>query len=338
MADTNAQPQTAPNPGAPQQQPPNPTSNGGPPGQLGVGNAKMQPISAANAEPKPAEPKAEAPPVDPRAKLEAAIKEAGGVKVKANGKERSMTLDELVRAAQRGLPYEETAAQLAKEKEALAPKIKLLEAIEKGDVGTARQALRSLLGERTAQIALAETEDLIRAEEQHKGETERERAYRQRYEELERRNQQLAESQQAREAEERRVREEHEVNSTLQQLNDAVLGAFKMLDLDSKMEPDALQAVQPLIRKLVAAGIPVTPELLAEHIEKTQETSLSWMMKRRGIEGMAKLLGSDFAKQFQKMLLQKMKPNSSQPQPAQQPQNGNDKNRPQWGDPARWRL
>jgi hypothetical protein len=293
-----------------------------------------------------AAPDAKTPVADPKvppetvadlnSELEALLKKHGGLKVKASGKERAVTsAQQLIRSLERGIPFEENSAKLAKEREEWEPKVQKVRDLESDDPATVRKALKAILGNKMTALALDEVDDIMQQEQRYKGETERERQYRLALEAAEAEKSKLQEGARKRAELAKKAEEEQEVATHLQTIADAAIGAFKALNLKPSLEPIALTIVRPLVHQMVKAGLPVTSDVLAERIQKTLGEVHSWSLTSLDDEGLDKQLGTEFGKRYQKRLLAKhfgggQKPDAPAPQPTQ---NGTQQQKPPPGNP-----
>lgn len=236
--------------------------------------------AAAPAAPSDSAPTTPAPPpVDPRREHLDALDKHGGVEVKVGGKVVKMTTEQLIRNAQRGLPVEEGFAALSKQREELAPKLKLLEQLEKGNDDEQQEALEKLLGSKFVSAAEKRLIREMQKESKFEGMTERERQMAQQLEAANGEKNRLAEEKAAFEKAQRDAEESKEVAHWQNVFGGIAVGALKSLELPEKLEPLALKLVQPIMKELMSSGTLPTSEDLAQHIDEILSQLVDWNMK-----------------------------------------------------------
>lgn len=264
----------------------------------------MSEVTAAPAEaiaPTPTETKPGTPPtptapkVDPRAKLETALREMGGFEFKAGGKtHRVDSLEKLERYAQRGLPVEESLSQLAAQRAQLEPMAALLQQLQSGDEDAAESALEKLLDSgKLDKVAERRLRRQFEREQKLEGLTPRERELQAALEQERGERTKLAEERKRAEQEQAQRQEEQQVHAIKAHISGNIEKSLELMGLPAKLEPLAVKFMQPIIAASIKAGLPLDPAVLAEKVGPLFDEMLSYKAKNLDGAGLLKLLGDE---------------------------------------------
>lgn len=268
----------------------------------------MSEVTAAPAEAvapsQPNQPAAPKEPTNPFAPVEEALKKAGGLKVRAGGREHTIdSLEKAVRLIQRGLPVEESLQQVAKERAEFEPiKAKFAKLREAGD-DEAIEELRELLGDRFDRLAETRLRKQYEKEKSLEGMSEREK---QLARELEQERASKAETERKQKALEKEQQDRHhkaQVEAVKEHIGGAIVATLKALDLPDKLEPMAVDFMKPIMRAALKAGVPLDPALLAERVRPMFDQLFEFQMRGLDGEKLVKKLGDDVGKRYRQALL-----------------------------------
>lgn len=289
-------------------------------------DAPAQPPSEA----KPPEPPK---PVNPLAEVEAALKKAGGLKVKAGGKEHVIdSLEKAVRYMQRGLPVEQSLEEVARARAEVEPVKALLAQLQSGDEEQAEQALERLLDSgKLDKVAERRLRRLYEREKSMEGLSPRERELAAALEQERGAKAKLEAERKQAEERQRAANEERQVAAVREHMAQAVGEAFKQLDLgDGKLEAIALEFMKPVIRATLNAGLPLDPKALAERVGPMLEQvhkfqlkaakqkpymseAVQEALKDADDETLLRFFGSDIGKRYRAALLKQIQGGGSKP-------------------------
>lgn len=272
----------------------------------------------------PAAPVAETPkPVDPRVELEAALKKAGGLKVKAGGKEHTIdSLDKALRLMQRGLPVEQSLEEVARAKSELAPMQALLEQLQSGDEDAAESALEKLLDSgKLDKVAERRLRRQFEREKSMEGLTPRERELAAALEQERAEKSKLTEERTRAQKQREEAIERQQVEAIQNHMAGVIDEAFKLLDLgDGRLDAMALNFMKPIIRASLNAGMPLDPQVLADKVGPMLESlhkrqlvaakskpylseAVQEALKEADDATLLKFFGSDIGKKYRRALL-----------------------------------
>ena len=282
-----------------QHQPGSPAAMAG--GKGGGGGTNLTPIDggkSAAAAPTKAEPRPLAE------EFEALLKARGGaLKVKAGGKEHDVkSLDQLIRYAQRGIPYEQSATELAEQRSKLEPVLGLLQALN-GDDDTAQQALDALLGERHVKLAERRLLKEMQKEKSLEGYSEREKQMARQLQSLQ---QQQAKAEAERKDASTRAEQQAQQARLAQHgkhLSEVAMKALETAGLPTQLGPESLALLRPLMEASLRSGQELDPQALAEELTAQHQAQLKWATSNLEGEKLLDFLGPELAKRYGAALL-----------------------------------
>ncbi len=213
---------------------------------------------------------------DPMAEALAALDKAGGLRIKAGGKEHKLTSEQVRRRLEQAMPVEAALESVAKQRQELEPKAKLLETLENGTDDEREAALEKLLGSKFLSVAEKRLIRQMEQEQKFDGMSERERALAQQLEQERGEKSKLAQEKAAFEKAQRDAEESAEVARYQQQIGEVCVAALKQLELPDKMEPMALRLIKPILHELMAQGQMPTPDFLASRIDEVLTGLVEW--------------------------------------------------------------
>lgn len=262
-------------------------------------------------------------PVDPRIELEAALKKAGGLKVKAGGKEHTIdSLDKALRLMQRGLPVEQSLEEVARQKSELAPVQELLAQLQSGDEEAAESALEKLLDSgKLDKVAERRLRRQFEREKSMEGLSPRERELAAALEQERAEKSKLTEERTRAQKEREAAIERQQVEAIQNHMAGVIDEAFKLLDLgDGRLDAMALDFMKPIIRSALNAGMPLDPQVLADKVGPMLESlhkrqliaakskpylseAVQEALKEADDATLLKFFGTDIGKKYRKALL-----------------------------------
>lgn len=228
----------------------------------------------------PTETPAGGPPpevkADPMAEALAALDKAGGLRVKANGKEHKLTSEQIRRRLEQAMPVEAALENVAKQRQELEPKARLIDQLQNGTPDEQEEALEKLMGSKFLTVAERRLIRQMEQEQKFDGMSERERALAQQLEQERGEKTKLAQEKAAFEKAQRDAEESAEVARYQQQIGEVCVAALKQLELPDKMEPMALRLIKPILHELMAQGQMPTPDFLASRIDEVLTGLVEW--------------------------------------------------------------
>ena len=287
----------------------------------------------------PAAPPVEAKPVDPMAEALAALDKAGGLRIKAGGKEHKLTSEQVRRRLEQAMPVEQALESVAKQRQELEPKAKLLEVLENGSDDEREAALEKLLGSKFLSVAERRLIKQMEQEQKFDGMSERERQLAQQLEQERSEKSRLAQEKAAFEKAQRDAEESAEVARYQQQIGEVCVAALKQLELPDKMEPMALRLIKPVLHELMAQGQMPTPDFLASRIDDVLTGLVEWRFSgarsETALKRFAPALREYSAAQLKAIQASRNQP-SAPPPSSDKPSDGVGKMVPAW-DPRKMR-
>lgn len=275
----------------------------------------------------PAAPQTAAP-TNPLAEVEAALKKAGGLKFKANGKEHAVdSLEKLQRLAQRGLPVEESLQDIARQRSEMEPIKALLEQLQGDDEEAAEAALERLMRDKFDRVAERRLRKQYEREKEMEQLSPREKELRAALEQERGEKKRLAEAQRQREEQAQKAEAERATNAVRQHIESNVVKAFELMDLPPKLTPIAVDFMKPIIRASLSAGMALDPQVLADKVRPVLQELFTYQVKSLEGEKLLSLFGDDVGRKYRQALLgrlQQPKEAAAAPEakPAAQPTGG----------------
>lgn len=243
-------------------------------------------------------------PVDYNKSLNELIGKAG-LTYKSNGKTYKVKdIESLLRVASKSQPIDEALADIDSQRQKIAPIADLIQRMVGDDEDASEEALLQLLPrERVMKMA----EKMLRAqyEEELNGGplTEREKALKAEVEAHKRKEQEEMTKQERQREEQRAQQEQQVVRQMADHVAANVAKALDILDLPDRAAPLAVQLMKPIMKSMLANGIKLDPETLAEKVGPMFEEMLSHKVKNLEGEKLLKFLGEDTGKKYKKALL-----------------------------------
>ena len=247
------------------------------------------PAATESEAPKPAAAVAGAPPVAAKPtlqdKLDALLKEEGGLTYKARGKEHKATdAASIIRNLSRAHGLEESVGELAKDRESIAQEKARKDAIKaERDPSKRWKMIEEFLGDGGSLSEAAEARFLSQAEEHERQQqmTPREREMAAKLAELEKFRESAAEKEQR----EKAAREEQEYLEQSEQIGNYVSGklftALKAANVPATEAHEVLPRAYKLMDTARAAGIEVSDdEIAAELVAEREERVWGTVLKR----------------------------------------------------------
>lgn len=264
-------------------------------------------------------PVAAAPAKTPSAqeRLEAVLREVGGLEVKAGGKTHKVdSFEKLVRYAQRGLPVEQSLETLAKQRAELEPVAQVLAQLRDGDEDGAEAALERLLDSgKLDKIAERRLRRLYEKEQQMSGMSERERAMAQQLEAERSERQKLAKEREDFQRRQMEAQEARQVEAIQTHIAENITKSLEIMGLPPKLEAVAVNFMKPIIAASINAGVALDAQTLADKVLPIFDELLAYRTKNAEGEALLKMFGDDVGRKYRKALLAKLDaPKTAAPQ------------------------
>lgn len=260
-------------------------------------------LSPADTGAKPAAPQPTA-----QERLEAVLREVGGLEVKAGGKTHKVdSVEKLLRYAQRGLPVEQSLETLAKQRAELEPVAQVLAQLRNGDEDGAEAALERLLDSgKLDKIAERRLRRLYEKEQQMSGMSERERAMAQQLEAERAERMKLAKEREEFQQRQQQAQEAQQVEAIKTHIGENIAKSLELMGLPPRLEAVAVNLMKPIIASSIRAGVALDPQTLADKVSPLFDELLAYRTKNAEGEALLKLFGDDVGRKYRKALLSKL--------------------------------
>lgn len=260
-------------------------------------------LSPADTGAKPA-----AAPPSAQERLEAVLREVGGLEVKAGGKTHKVdSVEKLLRYAQRGLPVEQSLETLAKQRAELEPVAQVLSQLRDGDEDGAEAALERLLDSgKLDRIAERRLRRLYEREQQMSGMSERERTMAQQLETERAERMKLAKEREDFQRRQVEAQEAQQVDAIKTHIGENIAKSLELMGLPPRLEAVAVNLMKPIIAASIRAGVALDAQTLADRVQPVFDELLAYRTKNAEGEALLKLFGDDVGRKYRKALLAKL--------------------------------
>lgn len=244
---------------------------------------------------------------DYKAQINELLKKAG-LKVKAGGREHDVQdLDHLMRNASKGIPIHQSLQELEQTKAQLEPVARIIQQLKNSDPEQQQEILMRLLGkerflglsEKALRKQFAEEEELSKLSPRERDMQQRLRAQQEELKALQKMRQQQEQEHLSRQ-------EQMQVQAYRNHIGENVSKALEILGLPADLNSTAVDAMKPVIRRMLENNIPLNPELLAEVVERQNQGQLMHRAKTLKGEALLKFFGPEIEKSFREAILEKM--------------------------------